>query len=343
MKQTKSLSQTNKWGEFNIFSLTNKNSIQVDISDLGASIINFFVNDRDNKKTNIVLGYNTPEEYIDGNVYFGCVIGPWANRIAQGQFTLDDRSIQLEQNEGSNHLHGGSAGIDSKRWTVNSVSERDISLSVELNAGEAGYPADIKFMVKYTLNDNNELVIDYSAIPAGRTPINMTQHTYFNLSGGRDNILDHTIQINAESFLEVDEKVIPVMVKSVVNTPMDLRQPTLIAQDIDSQYQQLVYAGGFDHCWCLDGEGIREAAVVSDDKTGISLTISTDQIGIQFYSGNFLDSEQGRDGNIYSKRHGLCLETQCYPDQVNMSNAESCIYSAGDYYTHTSVFKISVS
>lgn len=342
MNQITNEPEVNNWGSYQLFTLRNENNMQVDISDLGASIVNLFIHDRNGNKKNIVLGYNTPEEYLAGGFFLGCVIGPWANRIANGQFSLEGKKIQLEQNEGSNHLHGASADIGKKRWSVEFIRNNEIILSTKVNAGESSYPADIDFSVKYKLTDENELKVQYGAIPQGATPINMTQHTYFNLSGGEHDILQHQIQIFSDTFLEVNDDAIPVAESFVTDTPMDLRQPKLIGENIDCTYKQLANAGGYDHCWCLKGSGMKKAAVVSVANSGISLEVTTDQPGIQFYSGNFLDNEPGRDGIIYSKRFGICLETQCYPNQVNMFNARDCIYQAGEKYTHNAIYKVSV-
>ncbi|PMH44610.1 galactose mutarotase [Vibrio sp. 10N.286.49.B3] len=329
-----------KWGEYKLFSLSNKHGTQVDISDLGATIVNFFVNDKQNTKRNIVLGYDTPQEYLEGQNYFGCVVGPWANRIANGQFELDGKQINLELNEGSNHLHGASASLGCKRWIVKSAAINEVVFEVSSEEDEAGFPSAINFTVSYQLTDSDELIIKYSAKSEKRTPINMTQHTYFNLDGHRD-VLNHQIQVLADSYLHVNELAIPVEQASVTGTPLDLRTLTTIKDNIDSDFNQLNYAGGFDHCWCLPGNGMQKAANVFDEASGLNLEVYTDQIGIQFYSGNFIDNVQGRDGQLYTKRFGLCLETQCYPDQVNMGNAEDCIFSADKTYEHNVIYKVS--
>lgn len=333
----------NNWGDYHLYSLVNSNGMQVDVSDLGATIVNLFINDGSGNRRNIVLGYDTPEEYLAGNVFLGCVVGPWANRIAKGEFSLAGSKIQLERNEGSNHLHGASANIGKKRWLIEKFNHSEITLLVSVKAGESGYPADIDFRVHYQLTNDNKLRISYGAIPKATTPINMTQHTYFNLNGGQQDIQQHHIQLLADSFLEVDDMAIPVAEVPVEGTAMDLRLPKLIVEKINSECTQLINAGGYDHCWCLKGNGMKKAALVSDLSSGISLEVTTDQQGIQFYSGNFLDNEVGRNGDIYATRFGLCLETQCYPNQINTDNAAACTYKAGEKYTHTTIYKFLVN
>ncbi|ENM4022206.1 galactose mutarotase [Vibrio cholerae] len=329
-----------KWGKYKLYSLTNSQGSRVDISNLGAIIANFIVFDKNKLPHNIVLGYDTPREYIQGKCYLGCVVGPWANRIDSGSLNIDGIKVQLHQNEGDNHLHGGSANIGDKCWDVVDVGDNFICLRTSVCKGEAGYPADIHFNVLYQLTDANELVIEYNATPDGKTPINVTQHTYFNLDGS-DTILDHSIQIDSETLLIVDENAIPEAKIKVKETPFDLRQSTVIRDNISQDDHQLTAAQGFDHCWCFEPDGIEKFASVSSNINGLTLEVYSDQIGMQFYSGNFLDNEQGRDGAIYQQHAGLCLETQCYPNQVNMANSSDCIFEKGETYQHKVIYKVS--
>lgn len=332
------------WGEYSLYSLTNRNGTQVDISDLGAIIVNFFTTDKHEQRRNIVLGYDTPEQYIEGRVFFGCVVGPWANRIANGCYEYQGQIVQLEKNEGDNHLHGASANIGAKRWAVEEALENKLVLSVAMKAEEAGYPANIQFKVVYELTDNDHLNIEYSAIPDATVPLNMTQHSYFNLSDA-DNVLDHIVQIHSDKYLHVDSKAIPREIRSVAATPLDLRAPVSIGQSIDSDFEQLTMAGGYDHCWCFDGadadQPVIKNASVTDPDSGLTLSVYSDQIGMQFYTGNFIENEIGHNGKVLGKRAGFCLETQYYPDQVNMSHAATCMYEAGEQYRHRVSYQIS--
>ncbi|MFA0195004.1 aldose epimerase family protein, partial [Vibrio artabrorum] len=238
------------WGEYQLFSLVNQQGTQVDISDLGGLIVNFYVQDQHEQTRNIVLGYDTPDEYLDGACYLGCVVGPWANRIANGHYSIDDIDFTLDQNEKSNHLHGGLANLGAKRWAVEIVNNTTLKLAITLDADEASYPHTIDFVVTYHLSETNELRICFEAMPHGKTPINMTQHTYFNLNESED-VLNHKIQINSDRYLTVDSCAIPLTKVSVKDTPFDFRQPVLIKQAMDLNNKQLKAAGGYDHCWCF--------------------------------------------------------------------------------------------
>ncbi|MGR5064000.1 aldose epimerase family protein [Photobacterium sp. DNB22_13_2] len=331
-----------EWGKYQLYSLVNSQGTQIDISDLGGVIVNFFITDAQGEKKNIVLGYETPEEYLKGQCYFGCIVGPWANRIAHGRFTLNEVEYNLEQNEGTNHLHGASANLGAKSWLVNVVDDTTLELTTQVKAGEANYPCDIDFLVTYTLSEQNELGICYQAMPHAQTPINMTQHTYFNLSES-ENVLDHRIQIMSGHYLHVDALAIPLFIDSVDETPFDLREMQVIKDGINQDNEQLHSAGGYDHCWCFEPNGIEHVATVKEDKSGLQLDVLTDQIGLQFYSGNFISQELGRNNKLYGKHAGLCLETQCYPNQINMENKSDCIYSPSKPYCHNVVYKVQTS
>lgn len=334
--------KTREWGEYQLYSLTNSQGTQVDISNLGGVIVNFCTYDTHGNKKNIVLGYDSPEEYLQGKCYLGCLVGPWANRIANGRYSLNDIDYQLELNEGTNHLHGASANLGAKRWEVNMVDESTLELTTFVKAGEANYPCHIDFVVSYQLGEDNALSICYQAVPHAESPINMTQHTYFNLAES-DDVLDHQIQIHSDHYLHVDALAIPLFKASVEDTPFDLRSLTTIKDGINQDNEQLLNAGGYDHCWCFEPQGVEPVATVKDPQSGLQLDVATDQIGLQFYSGNFLNEERGRNNKIYDQRAGLCLETQCYPNQINMENKQDCIYSPSKPYCHNVVYKVQTS
>lgn len=327
------------WGDYKLYSLVNNKGTQVDISDLGAIIVNFFVKNSDGHSKNIVLGYHEPKGYLNGQCFFSCVVGPWANRIEQGAYTLDGQTIQLEQNEGTNHLHGASANVGAKRWQVAAAKNNVLELTTSTKAGEAGYPHHIDFKVVYELTDNDELKIGYFATPAGKTPINMTQHAYFNLDESQD-ILDHSLQINSEDYLFVDSAAIPVTTESVAGTPMDFRTEKKISQDINADFSQITNAGGFDHCWCFTSTNMKKVATLFAPNKELSLEVHTDQIGMQFYSGNFIVNEAGRNNTTYRKNAGLCLETQNYPNKINMDNNQDCIFDDTNPYRHFVTYKV---
>ncbi|MGR5142268.1 aldose epimerase family protein [Photobacterium sp. DNB23_23_1] len=327
------------WGEYQLFSLTNQRGTQVDISDLGGLIVNFYAQDKTGQTRNIVLGYEAPSEYLKGRCYLGCIVGPWANRIANGRFSIDDVDYALELNEGTNHLHGASANLGEKRWDVTRVDDMTLKLTTTVNAGEAGYPHTIDFVVTYHLTEQSELCICYEAMPHGLTPINMTQHTYFNLSESED-VLNHSVQIHSDRYLCVDSCAIPLFEAPVANTPFDLRQQLKIKEGMIQANEQLQAAGGFDHCWCFDATELQPNAVVYEETTGLKLHVASDQVGMQFYTGNFLNHELGRNSQVYKKHAGLCLETQCYPNQINMDNKQDCIYGPNKPYRHNVVYQV---
>ncbi|GLS91771.1 aldose 1-epimerase [Psychromonas marina] len=332
------------WGDTHLYSLKNAQGTQVDISPLGATIVNFFVNDKHNKQQNIVLGFNQPQDYLDTKAYIGSVVGPWANRIAEGKFPLNGETISLELNEGTNHLHGASIHLDKQCWLVESVSQNAICLTIQTKEGDAGYPANINFTVTYVLNEENELSVEYGATTDKAVPLNVTQHTYFNLSGCHEKIVDHTVSIDADHYLKIDDKAIPMSKDSVANTAMDLRTTKVIKAGITADEQQIKLVNGYDHCWCLNEDDFAFAAQVGCESTGLQLQVFTDQNAIQLYTGNALPGETGREGKVYDAYYGLCLETQHYPDQVNMPEiAAQCIYSPSRPYSHKTVFKITLS
>ncbi|MRI33190.1 galactose-1-epimerase [Endozoicomonas sp. OPT23] len=338
------MSNISDWFDYKLIRLSNSNGVKVDISDLGATIVNYLVPAGD-KEINIVLGYDTPEEYLSGGCYFSAVVGPWANRIAEGRFELNGETIQVHQNEGSNHLHGGKGAIDTQKWVVEASTANSVILSIKVPEGFNGYPANSELAVSYTLTDDNELVIDYKARVDKPMPINLTQHAYFNLTGAEATHLNHEMQIHAEHFLAVDEKLIPCEKRPVAGTSMDFRTAKKLGQDIQADEEQVTLSKGFDHCWCLDfdmNEEPKLAVTVTSPESGMTLETYTNQIGIQLYSGNYIDNEKGRDGQVYQQYDGFCLETQLYPDQVNMNTAEQAILKPGQEYRHTTIYKTKV-
>ena len=334
-------SSESQWGEYRVFTLRNRHGLQVDISDLGASVVNFFVHDRFHRKTNITLGYHHPEGYLAGQAFIGGVVGPWANRIEGGTYKENGHPVQLEQNEGENHLHGASVALHLKRWQVVMQAEQGISLKTKVAKGTAGFTANMDICVTYRLTENNELSIQYQVELDAVSPLNLTHHAYFNLNGGVEDVLNHILTIDADEYWQIDRGAIPLSRQSVASSAMDFRQPIRIGLAKSLGGEQVDAVGGFDHCWCLNGEGLRPVAWLYDNSTGIALEVSTDQSGLQFYSGNSLDEPNGREG--YYRRHsGLCLETQAYPNQVNMADAEQVLYGPDRPYSHTTIYQVMV-
>ncbi len=333
------------------FTLTNAKGLELRAITYGATIISLRVPDRQGRLDDIVLGYPTLAGYLEKSPYFGAIVGRYGNRIAKGRFTLDGKTYALATNNGPNHLHGGIKGFDKVVWSVDSShhdSSATLTFSYTSPAGEEGYPGTLHALVTYTLNDQNELRVDYSATTDAPTPVNLTQHSYFNLAGaGSGDILSHELMIAADRFTPVDSTLIPTgEIAPVAETPFDFRKPTAIGARIAQNDVQLTRGGGYDHNWVLNRKGpdLALAARLTEPTTGRTLEVFTTEPGIQFYSGNFLDGTiTGKDGRVYRHRSGLCLETQHFPDSPNHSNFPSTILRPGQEYRSTTVFRFGVS
>ena len=332
-----------------LYTLTNGRGMTVSITNYGATVVSLWVPDRNGKPGDVVLGFDTLEEYLAGCPYFGAVVGRYGNRIAKGRFTLDGKEYTLATNNNENHLHGGLKGFDKVVWTAKGVladKGPGLVLSYLSEDGEEGYPGNLRVTVRYIVTDDNELVIHYDATTDKPTPVNLTNHSYFNLAGqGSGTILDHQMMLNADRFTPVDKGLIPTgELRSVADTPMDFRRPTAIGARIDQDTEQLRFGGGYDHNWVLnkkDGE-MSLAARVYDPSTGRVMEVFTTEPGVQFYCGNFLDgSKVGKGGKAYKHRYGFCLETQHFPDSPNKPDFPSTILKPGEKYSTTTVYKFS--
>src|SRR5205809_5270353 len=333
------------------FTLTNATGLEVRAMTYGATIVSLRTPDRDGRLDDIVLGYPTLAGYLEKSPYFGAVVGRYGNRIAKGRFRLDGRSYQLATNNGPNHLHGGAKGFDKVVWTADTArsdSAAAITFTYTSPAGEEGYPGTLRARVTYTLTDRNELRVDYLATTDAPTPVNLTQHGYFNLAGTRaGDVLGHELTIAADHYTPVDSTLIPTgEIASVNGTPFDFRTPTAIGARIEQNDVQLKRGKGYDHNWVLNRTGTAPglAARLTEPTTGRTLEVLTTEPGIQFYSGNFLDgSITGKDGRVYRHRYGLCLETQHFPDSPNHANFPSTILRPGQEYRSTTVFRFGVA
>lgn len=328
-----------------IYTLTNDNGVEAKITNYGGIIVSLRTPDRDGELGEVTLGLDTLEDYLGLHPFFGALVGRYANRIAEGKFTLEGKEYQLAQNADGHHLHGGNQGFDKVVWEAKSTSVDDaVSLTLTYLSvdGEESYPGNLSVTVTYTLTNDDELRIDYAAETDQTTILNLTNHTYFNLAQS-ETILDHVMMINADEFTVVDSSVIPTgEIRSVEGTPLDFRQPTRIGERIDEDDEQLKFAGGYDHNWIVNGEPgeLRLAARVSEPATGRVLEVHTTQPGVQFYSGNMMPEEMpGRDGETYKWRSGLCLETQHFPDSPNHPNFPSTVLKPGEKFHEATVFK----
>ncbi|MCK4836978.1 MAG: galactose-1-epimerase, partial [Candidatus Aminicenantes bacterium] len=342
MRVTRSLfGRTGDGKEVYIYTLENNNNIRVRITELGGIITSIKLPDKNNTIRDIVLGFNNLKQYLSGHPYFGAIIGRYANRIGKGKFILDGKEYSLAKNNGNNHLHGGLKGFDKVIWSSKKIKSKEgagVVFNYISRDGEEGYPGNLSITVAYTLNDYNELKIHYEAETDKPTPVNLTNHSYFNLKGeGNGDVLDHMLKINGSEYTPVDEGLIPTgELLEVKGTPMDFLKPHPIGERIKS------VRGGYDHNYVLnkDENKLSLAARVTAPETGITMEISTSEPGIQFYSGNFLDNSlNGKSGKKYKKHFGFCLESQHYPDSPNKPNFPSVILRPGEKYFQTTIYK----
>jgi aldose 1-epimerase len=332
-----------------LFVLTNANGLQAAITNYGAIVTSLTAPDRAGKLADVVLGFDTLDGYLGNHPYFGAICGRYANRIAQGTFTLDGRKYTLARNNGDNHLHGGLKGFDKVVWQAQEVRGDGgpaLKLTYVSKDGEEGYPGTLTVTVTYALTDKNELRIDYHATTDKPTPVNLTQHSYFNLAGqGNGDILGHELLIHADRFTPVDAGLIPTGERRrVEGTPLDFRKPVAIGARINQDDEQLRFGRGYDHNWVLNKKGaeLSLAARAYEPTTGRVLEVSTTEPGMQFYCGNFLDgSNVGKGGKVYKHRFGFCLETQHFPDSPNKPDFPSTILRPGEEYRTTTVYKFS--
>jgi len=333
-----------------LYTLTNAHGVEIQAMNYGGIIVSLRVPDRKGQLTDIVLGHNKAEGYIPNPPYLGAIVGRYANRIANGTFTLDGKTYTLPKNDGPNTLHGGTTRtFDKVMWDGEPLRGKNgVAFTYVSKDGEEGFPGNLKVTVTYTLTDGDALIIDYKATTDKATPINVSQHSYFNLKGeGNGDILDHEIMINADKFTPVDKSLIPTgELRPVKGTPFDFSKPTRIGARIDENYEQLVLGHGYDHNFVLNDKPKQNdlvlAARVHEATSGRSLEVWTTQPGVQFYTGNFLDgSVIGKAGHVYKRRYGFCLETQHFPDSPNHPDFPNTILKPGETFHQTTVFKFS--
>jgi len=332
------------------YTLKNQKGMEVDIITYGGIITSLKAPNKNGLYEDVVLGYDSLAQYTTKNPYFGAIIGRYGNRIAKGKFSLDGKEYQLATNDGPNHLHGGVKGFDKVVWTAVAIkgdSTSSLKLTYLSKDLEEGYPGNFTAVVTYTLTNDNVLEVLYEATTDKKTIVNLTQHSYFNLSANfSKTILDHEIVINADTFIPVDATLIPTgKLADVTNTPFDFRVAKVIGKDIEVKDDQLKKGLGYDHCWVLNNqnEGFKLAASAYHPESGRLLEIYSDEPGIQFYTGNFLDGTlPSKTGGTYAHRTGFCLETQHYPDAPNQKNFPSTVLNPGEKYASKTSFKFSV-
>jgi aldose 1-epimerase len=336
--------------EIDIYTLTNEKGAQAKIINFGARVVSLTMPDRNGNFADIVTGFDSLKNYVNDNSFFGAIVGRYGNRIAKGKFSIDDKEYQVTVNDGPNSLHGGKIGFFKAVWDakqINSNAGPAVKLSLVSPDGDEGYPGTVNVSVTYTLTNDNELKLDYEGTTDKPTVLNPTHHSYFNLSGDfNKTILDEELVIDADSFTPVDNTLIPTgEIATVENTPMDFRKPVAIGARINDDYQQLKYGRGYDHNWVLNNYKpgvVRKVASVYDSTSGRFMEVLTDQPGLQFYSGNFLNGMvKGKGGVAYIHRSALCLEAQHYPDSPNEPDFPSTTLRPGELYKQTTIYKFS--
>ena len=347
--EKKPFGQTANGDEVDQFILSTKKGMEISIITYGGIITSWTAADKNGDYRDIVLGYNTLAEYEAETPYFGALIGRYGNRIAKGKFSIDGEAYTLAVNNGENHLHGGLKGFDKVVWDAKTIvndSTASLELSYLSKDMEEGYPGNLQTKVTYTLNNNDELRVKYEAKTDKPTIVNLTQHSYFNLTADFNQpISDHELVINADSFLPVDSSLIPTgEFRNVAETPFDFRSPKSIGKQINAENIQIKNGLGYDHCWVLNDQekGVRFVASAYESVSGRLLEIFSDEPGIQFYSGNFLDGTlPSKSKGTYQHRTGFCLETQHYPDTPNQKNFPSVRLNPGESYQSHTVFRFS--
>ena len=328
--------------------ITNSKGACIRVIDYGAILVDVIVPDREGNLRDVALGYDNIADYEENPPYFGATIGRNGNRIENGSFNLNGVDYQLPINEkGRNSLHSGPDGYDSRMWKASKVDEKNgcVTFSIVSPDGDQGFPGELKIAVTYMLTEENKVKIHYEGISDADTVVNMTNHSYFNLDGeGSGSIMEHELQILADGYTPVDEDAIPYgTVEPVEGTPFDFREPKMIGRDAYQENEQLEHTGGYDHNFALNGTGLREVAKAWARESGITMTVLTDQPGIQFYAGNFISGPKGKGGKEYRPRDGFALETQHFPNSVNVLAFDSPRLNAGEAYSTTTCYVFGIS
>jgi aldose 1-epimerase len=315
------------------------------VTNYGARIVTLIVPDKNNQPTDVVVGFDSLQGYLNSTeTYHGAIVGRYANRIDKGRFHLNGKTYQLAVNLPPSHLHGGPKGFNKQVWKIEEVKSNSIRLSYFSKDCEENYPGNLNLTVTYTLTDLNELRIDYKATTDQTTILNITSHPFFNLNGqGTGSMENHLLQINADNYTSVDETLIPTGIFTVENTPFDFRRLKTIGQNINDENEQLKFGAGYDHNFVLNGNGLRTAGAAIGNKSGIVMEVITDQPGMQLYTGNWMQGENNiKYGLKDNRREAFCLETQHYPDSPNHPEFPSTVLEPGDVFQSTTIYKFSV-
>jgi len=331
-----------------LYILKNSSGMQAAITNYGGRLVSLLVPDKNGKLTDVVIGFDSVQQYQSSTEpYFGATIGRYGNRIAKGKFTLAGKQYTLATNNGPNTLHGGKKGFQYVVWDAKQIGDSGLELTYLSKDMEEGYPGNLNVKVTYTITNTNELKIDYEATTDKKTVVNLTNHAFFNLNGqGSGTINNHLLMINADGYTPVNSTLIPTgKIEPVANTPFDFRKPTTIGKNVDANDVQIKNGNGYDHNFVLNankGTGLNTAAIITGDKTGIEMEVLTQEPGLQFYGGNFMQSKNKmKDGGMDDFRTAFCLETQQFPDSPNQPAFPSTVLEPGKKYATTSVYRFS--
>lgn len=340
----RSFGVTSKGQEVALYTLVNSKGMKAEVTDYGAILVNLFVPDKNGNVEDVVLGFDSVEGYEGNPSFFGATIGPNANRIANAKFSIDGTEYQLDVNDGPNNLHSHKdLGYHKLVWKVTAEGENSITFTMIDEDGYIGFPGNKETSVTYILDDENGLTISYAAKSDKKTILNPTNHTYFNLDGhASGSIEDHIMQLNASNYTPIVAGAIPTgEIAPVAGNPMDFTQAKAIGKEINADMEQLILTGGYDHNWVVDGwDGtLRKISTLVGPKSGRIMHTYTDLPGVQFYAGNFIDEQDGKNGVKYGRRMGLCLETQYYPNTINIPDFPSCVFGEDNDYKSVTVYR----
>lgn len=338
---THSFGMTSKGEEARLFTIQNDKGMEIKVSDYGATLVQVRVPDKEGRLLDVVLGYDDVQGYEAGNAFFGATIGRVANRIGNGEFRLGGRTYELTRNDGQNTLHGGRDFYNKRIWKTGETQEDHVEFLMDSPSGDQGFPGNVKISVTYTLTKDNEVKIHYRAVPDADTLMNLTNHSYFNLSGhASGTVLDQEVMLYADAYARADSQSIPTgEIVPVSGTPMDFRQLKPVGAEIEEAYEALEFGKGYDHNWVLNGNGYRKAAFMRSKESGIAMEVYTDLPGMQFYTANFVDHEKGKAGAVYNMRQAACFETQYFPDAVHKDHFEGPEVKAGEIYETTTAYR----
>jgi len=333
---------TVKGDETKLYTLTNKNGMEIAVSDYGATLVQVIVPDKEGKPCDVVLGYDEAAGYEEGDLFFGAIVGRSANRIGGASFELNGVTYQLEKNDNGNNLHSGMDFYNQRMWKVKETADDYITFELDSPDGDQGYPGAVHIEVTYTLAEDNAVKIAYHAVPDADTLINMTNHSYFNMDGhASGDVLDQEVWIDADAFTRADAESIPTgEITPVEGTPMDFRAKKAIGKEIETDYEALNFGKGYDHNWVLNNKGeFAKVAEMSSEESGITMEVYTDLPGMQLYTGNFIVDAKGKGGAHYHKRQAACFETQFFPDAIHKENFAGPVCKKGETYETTTMYK----